>query len=190
MLTAAVALFAACFAALAFVFAVLAIFCTLVTFSFVACNCLPVTASLLVVESVASANPLIFLLLAFTATLFLPISTPFAVTLVTLKLSARVKLTLPFLASAETAKLLFVDSKPIVLSEFAFQSATLFAAAVPPALIVNVPGFTTSAKAYNCAPLIASVDVADTSPAATFLSWRFTVPLPNETTPPLLAPVV
>ena len=190
MLTAAAALSAACFAALAFAFAVLAMFCTLVTFVFVACNCLPVTASVLAVESAASANPVIFLLLAFTATLFLPISTPLAVTLVTLKLSARVKLTLPFLASAETAKLLFVDSKPIVLSEFAFQSATLFAAAVPPALIVNVPGFTTSAKAYNCAPLIASVDVADTSPAATFLSWRFTVLLPNETTPPLSEPVV
>ena len=186
MLTAAAALSAACFAALAFAFAVLAIFCTLVTFAFVACNCLPVTASLLVVESVASANPVIFLLLAFTAMLFLPISTPLAVTLVTLKLSARVNLTLPFAASAETAKLLFVDSKPIVLSEFAFQSATL----VVPALIVNVPGFTTSAKAYNCAPLIASVDVADTSPAATFLSWRFTVLLPNETTPPLSESVV
>ena len=186
MLTAATALSAACFAALAFVFAVLAIFWILVTFAFVACNCLPVTASVLEVESVASANPVIFLLLAFTATLFLPISTPLAVTLLTVKLSARVNLTLPFVESAETAKLLFVDSKPIVLSEFAFQSATL----VVPALIVKVPGFTTSAKAYNCAPLIASVDVADTSPAATFLSWRFTVPLPNETTPPLLAPVV
>ena len=179
MFTAAAAVSAVCFAALA-------IFCTLVTFVFVAFNCLPVTASVLVAESVASANPVIFLLLAFTATLFLPISTPLAVTLVTLKLSARVNLTLPFVASAETAKLLFVDSKPIVLSEFAFQSATL----VVLALIVNVPGFTTSAKAYNCAPLIASVDVADTSPAATFLSWRFTVLLPNETTPPLLAPVV
>ena len=159
---------------------------------FVSFNCLPVTASLLVVESVASANPVIFLLLAFTAKLFLPISTPFAVTLLTVKLSARVNLTLPFAESAETTKLPFVDSKPIVLSEFAFQSATLFVAAVPPALIVKVPGFTTSAKAYNCAPLIASVDVADTSPAATFLSWRFIpfVPsLPNETTPPL-APVV
>ena len=168
----------------------LTILSTLVTLSFVACNCLPVTASVLVVESVASANSVIFLLLAFTATLFLPISTPFAVTLLTFKSLARVNLTLPFVASAETAKLLFVDSKPIVLFEFAFQSATLFAAAVPPALIVNVPGFTTSAKAYNCAPLIASVDVADTSPAATFLSWRFTVSLPNETTPPLLLPVV
>ena len=186
MLTAAAALSAACFAALAFAFAVLAILSTLVTFSFVACNCLPVTASVLVVESVASVNPVIFLLLAFTATLFLPISTPLAVTLLTLKSLARVNLTLPFVASAETAKLLFVDSKPIVLSEFAFQSATL----VVPALIVNVPGFTASAKAYNCAPLIASVDVADTSPAATFLSWRFTVLLPNETTPPLLAPIV
>ena len=186
MLTAAAALSAACFAALAFAFAVLAIFCTLVTFAFVACNCLPVTASVLVVESVASANPVIFLFLAFTATLFLPISTPLAVTLLTVKLSARANLTLPPAASAETAKLLFVDSKPIVVFEFAFQSATL----VVPALIVKVPGFTTSAKAYNCAPLIASVDVADTSPAATFLSWRFTVSLPNETTPPLLGPVV
>ena len=156
---------------------------------FVSFNCLPVTASLLVAESSASANSVIFLLLAFTAILFLPISTPLAVTLLTLKSLARVNLTLPFVASAETTKLPFVDSKPIVLSEFAFQSATLFAAAVPPALIVKVPGFTTSAKAYNCAPLIASVDVADTSPAATFLSWRFIVSLPNETTPPL-APVV
>ena len=156
---------------------------------FVSFNCLPVTASVLAAESAASANPVIFLLLAFTAILFLPISTPLAVTLLTLKSLARVNLTLPFTASAETAKLLFVDSKPIVLSEFAFQSATLFAAAVPPALIVKVPGFTTSAKAYNCAPLIASVELADTSPAATFLSWRFIVSLPNETTPPL-APVV
>ena len=156
---------------------------------FVSFNCLPVTASLLVAESSASANPVIFLLLAFTAILFLPISTPLAVTLLTFKSLARVNSTLPFVESAETTKLLFFDTKLIVLSEFAFQSATLFVASVPPALIVKVPGFTTSAKAYNCAPLIASVDVADTSPAATFLSWRFIVSLPNETTPPL-APVV
>ena len=38
-------------------------------------------------------------------------------------------------------------------------------------------------NAYSCAPFTASVEVADTSPAATFLIWRLTESLPTETTP-------
>ncbi|WP_434321290.1 hypothetical protein [Haemophilus influenzae] len=175
-------------AVLAAVEACSALLFAVVTLSFVCFSCLPVTASVLDAESVASANPEIFLLLAFIATPFCPIVTPFALTppvaviapvvftVVTDKLSPNLNFTVLSVVVAETTRLVFSDLNLIGLSVLEVSSVSL-----SPALILNE--LTLVDNAYNCAPFTASVEVAVTSPAATFLIWRLMVSLPTETTP-------
>ncbi|WP_181184696.1 hypothetical protein [Haemophilus influenzae] len=127
--------------------------------------------------------------MAFIATPFCPIVTPFAsmpplaviapvvVTVVTDKLSPNLNFTVLSLFVAVTTRLLeFSDLNLIGLAVLEVSSVSL-----SPALILNE--LTLVDNAYNCAPFTASVEVAVTSPAATFLIWRLTVSLPTETTP-------
>ena len=153
-----------------------------VTLSFVSFSCLPVTACVLVAESSALANPVIVLFLASRAKPFLPTSMPpavmpfEAVTVVTDKLSPNLNFTVLSVVVAETTRLVFSDLNLIGLSVLEVSSVS-----ASPALILNE--LTLVDNAYNCAPFTASVEVAVTSPAATFLIWRLTVSLPTETTP-------
>ncbi|MEX4603302.1 hypothetical protein MY787_03215 [Haemophilus influenzae] len=102
---------------------------------------------------------------------------PVVVTVVTDKLSPNLNFTVLSLFVAVTTRLLeFSDLNLIGLSVLEVSSVSL-----SPALILNE--LTLVDKAYNCAPFTASVEVAVTSPAATFLIWRLTVSLPTETTP-------
>ncbi|MCK9139675.1 hypothetical protein MZB18_05900 [Haemophilus influenzae] len=126
--------------------------------------------------------------MAFIATPFCPIVTPFALTppvavitpvvltVVTDKLSPNLNFTVLSVVVAETTRLVFSDLNLIGLFVLEVSSVSSF-----PALILNE--LTLVDKAYNCAPFTASVEVAVTSPAATFLIWRLTVSLPTETTP-------
>ena len=66
-----------------------------------------------------------------------------------------------------------------VTAEFAVESAVL--AALETLVIAVALLSIACVAAYNWEPLIASVDVADTRPAARFVSVRLTVELPIDT---------
>ena len=65
-----------------------------------------------------------------------------------------------------------------VTAEFAVEGAVL--AALDTLVIAVALLSIACVAAYNWEPLIASVDVAETRPAATFVIVRFTVPEPTE----------